>query len=501
MDWLKLGPNEHFTRLRDFLGDSQYTEQAVCQRLGLTSREDYLKLKPNPSQPRSIRDGLDLVARLFLIGEFVGGSDLDAWAPSPVVEAIRALGLIARHDEQSDEWFATAALYPVMGLYIVSDRWTSPELASIRSAVDVVYPAVTPNTTQFLDSLPGDPCEDLLDLCSGTGIGALTAASRYARHAWATDITERATLSAEFSRRLSGVENVTAARGDLYEVVEGRMFDRITANPPYVPSLKPAEVYADGGELGDRVVQRVIAGLPQYLRPGGRFYCMTAGPDRLGEAFEVQVRRWLGEAGGEFDVFLVERKLFATDQIANQQTVKTGGGPDEVVQWRALFERNRVEHLFYGSVVIERHAARRAPLTVRRRKGSRLTSAEIEWLRRWETGACAPAGPAGILDSKPMASKDLELHVVHRVRDGEMAPQNFTLETTYPFSVECGIQPWAAFLLARSDGTRTARELLAFLKENGLVDAQDSEESFADFLRVLISGGFLEIDGFRLPAH
>ena len=106
-----------------------------------------------------------------------------------------------------------------------------------------------------------------------------------------------------------------------------------------------------------------------------------------------------------------------------------------------------------------------------------------------------------ILDSKPVASKDLELHVVHRVCEGEMAPQSFRLETNYPFTVECAIQPWAAFLLARCDGKSTARELLSFLKENGLVDQHDQEESFAEFLRVLISGGFIEVDGFRLPPH
>ena len=500
MDPLKIGPAGCFGTLRGFLTDSYYTETAVCQRLGLKDREDYLKLQPNPSSPHPIRDRLDLLARLFLIGEFVDGKELQTWGPANVLEAIHSLGLVARH-EQSDEWFATAALYPVCGVYVVSDRWSSPELAPIASAVDVVYPAITPNTTQFLDTLPEDPCEDLLDLCSGTGIGALTAASRYARHAWATDILERATRCAEFSRLLSGIENVTVARGDLYEVVEGRTFDRITANPPYMPSLKPAEIYADGGELGDRVVRRIVEGLPKYLRPGGRFYCITAGPDQQGEEFEQRVRRWLGDAAGEFDIFLFERKLFDTNQIANQQTVKTRGGPNEVERWKAMFEKNRVEHLFYGSVMIQRKTGTRPPVTLRRRKGSRLTSAEIEWLRSWETEASGPDRLRLILDSKPIASKDLELHVVHRVREGEMAPQSFRLETNYPFTVECAIQPWAAFLLARCDGKSTARELLAFLKENGLVDQQDREESFAEFLRVLISGGFLEVEGFRLPPH
>ena len=95
----------------------------------------------------------------------------------------------------------------------------------------------------------------------------------------------------------------------------------------------------------------------------------------------------------------------------------------------------------------------------------------------------------------------LELHVIHRLQNGELAPQNFTLKTSYPFTVECSIQTWAAFLIARCDGKTTARQLLGYLKQNGLVAAGEPEEEFADFLRVLISGGFLEIEGFRLPPH
>ena len=93
------------------------------------------------------------------------------------------------------------------------------------------------------------------------------------------------------------------------------------------------------------------------------------------------------------------------------------------------------------------------------------------------------------------------MQVTHRLQGGELAPQDFRLETNYPFTVECSIQPWAAYVLPRCDGKTTAREHLAWLKENELVAANEPEEELADYLRVLISGGFIEIDGFRLPPH
>lgn len=499
MDILRCGSASCFAALRDFLTDSYYTEERVCERLGLASRQDYATLRPSPGSPRPIHDRLDLLARVFLIGEFVAEKDLEQWAPPAVVDAIHSLGLLARSPERTGEWFGVAALYPMCGLHLVSDRWTSPELAPIEGLTTAVYPPFMINTTHFLETLPSDPCENLLDLCSGTGVAALLAATGYARQARATDITERSTRCAEFNRRLNGIENATVAAGDLYEAADGQIFDRITANPPYMPSLRPAAIFADGGELGDRITRRIVEGLPKYLSPGGRFYCITAGPDIDEEPFEIRVRRWLGEAGGEFDIFLVERKQFDPTSFANQQAAKTRGGAEEVAEWKALFEQRHVENLFYGSVVIERKQSGGVPATVRRRKGTRITSAEIEWLRRWETGAEASERVRMILDSRPIAVPDLALHVVHRLRGGEMAPEVFTLESTYPFTVECRIEAWTAFLLARCDGKSTARELLAFLKENDLIHAQEPEEEFADFLRVLISGGFLEVEGYRLP--
>ena len=498
---LIVGPRHLFDGLRAFLIDSHYLEPALFQRLGIQQPKDYLTLRPNPSSPRPIHDRLDLLARLFLIGEIVEEHQMQSWVPAPVREAMTGLGVVARYPGRPEHWYATTALYPTYGIWIASDRWTSPELAPIRAAADVVYPAITPNTGHFLESLPCDPCDSLLDLCSGSGIAAMLAASRYAREVLATDITEASELSVEFNRLLNGIENLRVVRGDLYEPVGEATFDRILAHPPYMPSLKPAEIYADGGELGEQLTRRVIAGLPRHLRPGGRFYCVTAGPDLEGETFETRLRSWLGNRNAEFDVLVIERQLFDPTYIANQQAAKTRGGAEELDQWKKMFARYRLEHLVYASVVIQRKMACTPPVTVRRRRGPRLGSAEIEWLRVWETTAADPNFLQTILESKPVANRDLQLHVIHRLQDGGLAAQGFTLEAKYPFTVDCAIRPWAAYLLPHCDGKTAVRDLLAFLKENHLVAAEESEEGFADFLSVLISGGFLEIEGFHLPAH
>jgi hypothetical protein len=89
---------------------------------------------------------------------------------------MRGLGIIARHSQATGAPVRHSRLYPACGLYLVSNRWTSPECAPIEMAAGVVYHAVTVNMCHFLETLPNEPCDSFLDLCSGSGVAALLAA-------------------------------------------------------------------------------------------------------------------------------------------------------------------------------------------------------------------------------------------------------------------------------------------------------------------------------------
>jgi release factor glutamine methyltransferase len=74
---------------------------------------------------------------------------------------------------------------------------------------------------------------------------------------------------------LNGVE-VDARLGDGYAPVAGERFDLICTNPPQMQTppgrdRDDAEAAADnGGRDGWAILDRVIAGAPGHLRPGGR---------------------------------------------------------------------------------------------------------------------------------------------------------------------------------------------------------------------------------------
>lgn len=118
------------------------------------------------------------------------------------------------------------------------------------------------------------PGRAVLDLCTGSGFLAMTAASHGADPVVAIDVSQRALLSARMNARLNGLQ-VEALRGDLFAPVGERRFDVIVSNPPYVPSPLPqpprhglARAW-EAGPTGRVFIDRILAEAPLHLKPGG----------------------------------------------------------------------------------------------------------------------------------------------------------------------------------------------------------------------------------------
>src|SRR5688500_10262356 len=112
---------------------------------------------------------------------------------------------------------------------------------------------------------PQLPSGRVLDLCTGSGAVAISAALGGARSVTAVDVSRRSVWSVRLNARLNGVE-VDARRGDLLEAVAGERFDVICANPPYLPGPEEGEGHrhVDAGFAGRSVLDRLIAGAPAH---------------------------------------------------------------------------------------------------------------------------------------------------------------------------------------------------------------------------------------------
>jgi len=501
MNTLEIGTSAQFAAIQGFLADAGYWEPRICEKLGLASPDalDIVTLSESLKERVARPEPLNTLLRLFLLGEFIPISEAETQFPGAAWAAMNVLGLIEDDPADRKRCSGSVALYPVGDLFIVSDRWSNPDRTPKQSFPDIVYPALTKSTREFLRFLPGDARGNFLELCGGSGIAAL-AASRTAQHVWAIDITERSTRFAEFNAALNAANNVSAVQGDLYSAVKGCRFDRIAAHPPYMPVLRPAEIYFDGGEDGEQLTRRILEGLQRHLNPGGRLYCRTLGTDREEAQFEQRLRGWLGEAESEFDIAVFVSKNLDPVQFATDSAVRRSTGQAEINQWKALFERLHVKEILTGMVVVQRREGKRPVFTIRRSLAPKVDSNATENVLRWETEMAAGRSLERIFGGKPVASPRAELIVRHRIEDGDFTPQDFTLTNDFPFLMDCKVQPWMGYLLVRCDGTKTVHELYRECRDAGWIDLNTPPREFVALIGLLVSGGFLGVEEFRLPA-
>jgi release factor glutamine methyltransferase len=157
-------------------------------------------------------------------------------------------------------------------------------LRSFEVTKDVLVPR--PETEILVDrALEVLPvaAESALDLCTGSGVIAITlAAERPALHVDATDLSEAALHVARANaERLGVADRVAFFQGDLLSPLPaGARYDMVVANPPYVaagelPALakevrehEPLLALVSGDD-GLDVLRRLCAAVPGVLRPGG----------------------------------------------------------------------------------------------------------------------------------------------------------------------------------------------------------------------------------------
>lgn len=126
----------------------------------------------------------------------------------------------------------------------------------------------------FCRALAVRPGERLLELGAGLGLAAVLAAKAGARVV-ATDVVPAAVEAIRLNARLNDVD-VDARAGDCYAPVGGERFDVIAVNAPQMPTPPgrerddPIAAADNGGRDGWAILDRVIAGAPAHLRPGGR---------------------------------------------------------------------------------------------------------------------------------------------------------------------------------------------------------------------------------------
>lgn len=130
-----------------------------------------------------------------------------------------------------------------------------------------------------LELLDGMKNPTVVDMCTGSGaIGVSVKRLCPKAKVTLTDVSRDALFVARTNAMKLGAQ-VEAVQGDLYAAIEGRMFDMILCNPPYLTGQDMQELQKEvtfepalalfGGEDGLDFYRRLADGLKDHLNPGG----------------------------------------------------------------------------------------------------------------------------------------------------------------------------------------------------------------------------------------
>ena len=393
------------TSLRADLAESGWGVEAVAALLG-EAADAALRREIRLPALRAVRAALAagsapspvaVLTALFMLGEPVPATALDAALPRTAAAGAAAIGLVGEPDgagyvrarvdlrphEAVDDagevrWWVASDLGE-----LVTGRALAPDHVLGVGGAGLTLAGLTPRT----------PVRAALDLGCGCGIQTLYLL-RHAEYVVATDISTRALAFTAFNAALAGVsvagapdagtESVAGSesgsdsgagrlellRGSLLEPVAGRRFDLIVSNPPFVitpPAVREAGLpLMEYRDAGGPVLPRLVAGLGEHLEPGASAVMLGNWEHRGAGSWRDAVAAWLPEG---LDAWVVEREVQDPVEYAAMWLRDGGLTPDRDAEafdaaleaWIDDFEVRDVRGVGFGYLIVHRPRRPREP--------------------------------------------------------------------------------------------------------------------------------------------
>ena len=404
---------EQAASLRADLADSGWGVEAVAALLG-EAADAALRREIRLPALRAVRAALAagaapspvaVLTALFMLGDPVPATALDAALPRTTAAGATAIGLVGEPDESG----CVRALVDLRPHEAVDDAgevrwWVASDLGELVTgralAPDHVLGVGGAGLT-LAGLTPRTPVRTALDLGCGCGIQTLYLL-RHAEHVVATDISARALAFTAFNAALAGV-SVTGApgagsdiapssgldseadaasesgsdaghlellHGSLLEPVAGRRFDLIASNPPFVltpPAVREAGLpLMEYRDAGGPILPGLVAGLGEHLEPGASAVMLGNWEHRGAGSWRDAVAAWLPEG---LDAWVIERELQDPVEYATMWLRDGGLTPERdpeafdaaLEAWIDDFEARDVRGVGFGYLIVHRPRRPREP--------------------------------------------------------------------------------------------------------------------------------------------
>lgn len=476
---------EEFLTLRNFLCDSDYTEDRINEFLGSTEKGSVpLAVDLPPFVLRSGDGGpLETLVRLFLLSL---PTRIDRVRSSIDLKHLRVWESASLVCDDGEFVKPLVRLLPFRDLYLACDvanrAGSDPE--------DFVM-GVGGSSLSLSEFTIRDQCDTFLDMGTGCGTQALLAASHSDR-VHAVDRNARALAFARFNAALNGIYNIAFHHGESFAPVADRCFDRITFNPPFVISPSFRSYYRDAGRPLDQFCQNVVREAPRNLAQGGVCQILCNWAHVRDESWEDRLRSWVSK--NECDVWVLRRE---TRQPADYAMMWLRGQTKEgeltalYDDWMNYYDKHRVVAISSGLITMRKRSgvsnwfrASDAPKRILGPLGSSITEAfaSFDLLSRSDQS---------LLDSRLSLSNDVMLDQHSRPGPSGWHCSKATLRKRSGLCYEGAIDSETSRLIVGLDGRSTVEEHLADLAVSKRCPTNQVIRAYLPVLKRLVERGFL----------
>ncbi len=349
-------------------------------------------------------------------------------------------------------------------------------------AEDCVLP-VGPSGKHLSEITIRRPVQSALDLGCGCGLQALLTAQHCTR-VTATDINPRALAMTRLNADLNGISNIEVLDGSYLEPVQGRRFDLIIANLPYIISPEEKLVYRNS--QGDAYLHQLIREIPAYLTEGGYAQLISNWVRGKDDSWSEPVETTLEDLG--MDAWLIHNGSLDSegyadwwlshDSLLKKDKRKYAKAKDA---WLQFFLDRGIERIALGDIMLRRRTCEQNWVcSASVRKSQNESPAGEQLARMFETQdflASLPDNEA-LLDTA-LIPVDMDIRSIENTGRLEAF-------TTTGLNFTVGISPFTAEVIRRLDGRTRLRAAI----EKAGQGAEDDPTLLLD-INVLLGLGML----------
>lgn len=481
------GPDDYH-QFRQSLIEADFTAEGVLNTLGIQGSPS-ISGNDVPVLLRRTKQGSprDILIRLFLI-EVPVEIDAVLKAIQPVrIETLLKAGLV---DVKGSTVVAAVKLLPYNELYVAFDLPRRLQEGMSDYVMGIGRSSITlANLTVRRHS------QDTIDLGTGCGIQALQAA-RHSDHVLAVDLNPRAVSLASFNAKLNGLHHMECVEGNLFGPAEGRKFDLVMSNPPFVISPENQYIYRDGGMEGDELCRKIVREVPHYMKEGGFCQILCNWAEQAGKDWKERLADWFSGTGCDAWAMRSETQdieTYASTWIRHTELHDTAEFESRFEQWISYYEGKGINAVSAGVITMRRTDRHTAWFRADDSPRSMIGPAGDAVLKKFDLCSFLDTvrDDTALLATRLVLSPDVALEHRRKHSPEGWKDTAITLSLERGFNYSGQIDYVVEHILTACDGQRQLADVLDSTAALPDMDRNSVKQSFCAIIRRLVEHGFL----------